>query len=130
VQPASADVTIDGQSWVSSDEGHFTVLVPAIPAGKHHIEVRKTGYRRSQQGPCVMDDPVHAVPSHTASAPPAATTIHTYLPATCRPDERLGRRSTRELLRRTPVGVIGRPVGSAVQVDSTTNEDAILSRDE
>jgi hypothetical protein len=42
VQPTSADVTIDGQRWVSSDEGHFLVQVPA---GKHRVEVRKSGYR-------------------------------------------------------------------------------------
>ena len=43
IQPASADVKIDGQPWVSSDEGHFMVQVPA---GKHRIEVSKSGYRR------------------------------------------------------------------------------------
>jgi hypothetical protein len=43
VQPTSAEVTIDGQRWVSSDEGHFMVQVPA---GKHYIEVRKAGYRK------------------------------------------------------------------------------------
>lgn len=42
VQPANAEVTIDGQRWVSSDEGHFMVQVAV---GEHHIEVRKTGYR-------------------------------------------------------------------------------------
>jgi len=43
VQPASADVTIDGQRWVTSDEGHFVVQ---IPAGKHRVDVSKSGYRR------------------------------------------------------------------------------------
>ena len=43
VQPTSADVTIDGERWVSSDEGHFVVQVPA---GKHRIEVKKSGYRQ------------------------------------------------------------------------------------
>jgi len=43
VQPASAEVTIDGQRWVSSDEGHFMVQVPA---GKHRVEVSKSGYRQ------------------------------------------------------------------------------------
>jgi uncharacterized membrane protein len=42
VQPTSAEVTIDGQRWVTSDEGHFVVQVPA---GKHRIEVKKSGYR-------------------------------------------------------------------------------------
>lgn len=43
VQPATAEVTIDGQRWVSSDEGHFVVQVPA---GMHRIEVTKRGYQR------------------------------------------------------------------------------------
>ena len=43
VQPASADVTIDGQRWSTSDEGHFIVRVPA---GTHRVEVSKPGYRR------------------------------------------------------------------------------------
>jgi hypothetical protein len=42
VQPTTADVTIDGQRWVSSDEGHFMVQVPV---GKHHVEVQTAGYR-------------------------------------------------------------------------------------
>lgn len=43
VQPTSAEVTIDGQRWVTSDEGHFMVQVPV---GKHRVEVRKSGYRQ------------------------------------------------------------------------------------
>jgi len=43
VQPTSAEVTIDGQRWVTSDEGHFMVQVPA---GKHRVEVKKSGYRQ------------------------------------------------------------------------------------
>lgn len=42
VRPAGAEVTIDGQRWASSDEGHFMVQ---IPAGKHRIRVSKSGYR-------------------------------------------------------------------------------------
>lgn len=42
VQPASAEVTIDGQRWVSSDEGHFLVQ---LPEGMHRIEVTRAGYR-------------------------------------------------------------------------------------
>jgi hypothetical protein len=43
VQPPSAQLTIDGQPWLTSDEGHFVVQVPA---GSHHVEVSKDGYRR------------------------------------------------------------------------------------
>jgi hypothetical protein len=42
VQPTSAEVTIDGQRWVTADEGHFIVQVPA---GKHRVEVKRSGYR-------------------------------------------------------------------------------------
>jgi hypothetical protein len=42
VQPPGAEVTIDGQKWVSSEEGHFLVQVPV---GKHRVEVAKPGYR-------------------------------------------------------------------------------------
>jgi hypothetical protein len=43
VQPANADVLIDGERWVSSDEGQFIV---EISAGTHRLEVAKPGYRR------------------------------------------------------------------------------------
>jgi hypothetical protein len=43
VQPTSAEVTIDGERWVTSDAGHFMVQVPA---GKHRIEVTASGYRQ------------------------------------------------------------------------------------
>lgn len=42
VRPVDAEVTIDGQRWVSSDEGHFVVQVPA---GRHHVEARREGHR-------------------------------------------------------------------------------------
>jgi hypothetical protein len=42
VQPVTADVTIDGQRWLSSDAGH---LVVELPAGTHRVEVSQKGYR-------------------------------------------------------------------------------------
>jgi hypothetical protein len=42
VQPASAEVRIDGQPWVSSDPGHFIVQVPA---GSHRVEIGAPGFR-------------------------------------------------------------------------------------
>jgi hypothetical protein len=42
VQPVDAEVTIDGQRWMSSEEGHFVLQVPA---GMHRVEVTKAGYR-------------------------------------------------------------------------------------
>jgi hypothetical protein len=43
VQPVAVDLTVDGQHWLTSDAGHFVVQVPA---GMHHIQVSKEGYRR------------------------------------------------------------------------------------
>jgi hypothetical protein len=43
VQPATAELAIDGQRWLTSDSGHFVVQ---LPAGAHHVEVSKDGYRR------------------------------------------------------------------------------------
>jgi hypothetical protein len=43
IQPAAADVMIDGKRWLTSDEGHFMVQVPA---GKHRVEVSKSGYHQ------------------------------------------------------------------------------------
>jgi len=42
VQPAGADVMVDGERWVSSDDER---LVVQVSVGQHHIEVRKSGYR-------------------------------------------------------------------------------------
>jgi hypothetical protein len=43
VRPADASVTIDGESWVSSDEGQFAIQVCV---GAHHVEVSAPGHRR------------------------------------------------------------------------------------
>ena len=43
VQPAKAEVYIDGEPWASSDGGRFVVQ---LPAGPHRIEVTSPGYRR------------------------------------------------------------------------------------
>jgi uncharacterized membrane protein len=42
VQPGSADVTIDGEPWSSSDAER---LVVEVSPGRHHVEVHKNGYR-------------------------------------------------------------------------------------
>jgi len=36
VQPVTAEVKIDRQLWVSSEEGHFVIQ---LPAGKHRVEI-------------------------------------------------------------------------------------------
>ena len=43
VQPASASITVDGQPWATSDEGH---VVLHVPAGMHRVVVEKSGYSR------------------------------------------------------------------------------------
>jgi hypothetical protein len=43
VEPTDIEVTIDGQHWATTDEGHFVVQ---LPAGKHRLELNKTGYFR------------------------------------------------------------------------------------
>jgi len=42
VQPTEAEILIDGERWTSSDDVR---LVIQVSAGRHHVEVRKTGYR-------------------------------------------------------------------------------------
>lgn len=42
VQPAGAEVRVDGQPWVSSENGHFLVQ---LPAGTHRLEISRPGYR-------------------------------------------------------------------------------------
>jgi hypothetical protein len=42
IQPIDAEVTIDGQHWVSSSGGRFVVQ---MPAGMHRVEVAKRGYQ-------------------------------------------------------------------------------------
>ena len=61
------------------------------------------------------------------SAPPEAMTTHVSIDFSVSDRIEVGRPG-RVILRLAPVGVIGRPVGAAVQVDSTTNENTILIR--
>ncbi len=42
VQPADADVTIDGERWDTSSPGER--LIVQLAAGRHRIEIRKSGY--------------------------------------------------------------------------------------
>jgi hypothetical protein len=40
VEPTDTEVRLDGQPWLSADEGHFVVQ---LSVGKHRLELRKTG---------------------------------------------------------------------------------------
>ena len=42
VLPLDAEVSVDGQRWVSSEIGHFVLH---LPAGKHRVEVNKSGHQ-------------------------------------------------------------------------------------
>jgi hypothetical protein len=42
VQPANANVTIDGQRWTSSDSNRFVIQ---LAAGAHHVEIVRPGFR-------------------------------------------------------------------------------------
>jgi hypothetical protein len=43
VQPGSATVSIDGEKWISSDEGHYVLQ---LPVGRHTVEVFEERFRR------------------------------------------------------------------------------------
>ena len=43
VQPREAEVSIDGQRWLTSGDGEFEVQ---LPAGRHRIEVTLDGFQR------------------------------------------------------------------------------------
>ncbi len=43
VQPANADVWVDGDRWESSDDGQFELH---LPPGRHRVEVARPGFRR------------------------------------------------------------------------------------
>lgn len=42
VQPVDAEIAIDGERWNTSSPGERLVL--QLSAGRHHVEIRKTGY--------------------------------------------------------------------------------------
>jgi hypothetical protein len=43
VQPSSASVSIDGEKWISSEEGHYVLQ---LPIGRHRVEVFEEQFRR------------------------------------------------------------------------------------
>ena len=53
VQPREAEVSIDGQRWVTSGAGEFEIQ---LPAGRHRIEVRLDGFQRFTSEVDVRDD--------------------------------------------------------------------------
>jgi len=53
VQPREAEVSIDGQRWLTSGDGEFQVQ---LPAGRHRIEVELQGFQRFSSEVDVHDD--------------------------------------------------------------------------
>ena len=53
VQPREAEVSIDGQRWLTSGEGEFEVQ---LPAGRHRVEVELQGFQRFSSDVDVRDD--------------------------------------------------------------------------
>jgi hypothetical protein len=53
VQPREAEVSIDGQRWLTSGDGEFEVQ---LPAGRHRIEVELQGFQRFSSDVDVRDD--------------------------------------------------------------------------
>jgi hypothetical protein len=53
VQPREAEVSIDGQRWLTSGDGEFEVQ---LPAGRHRVEVELQGFQRFSTEVDVRDD--------------------------------------------------------------------------
>jgi hypothetical protein len=53
VQPREAEVSIDGQRWLTSGDGEFEVQ---LPAGRHRIEVELDGFQRFSSEVDVRED--------------------------------------------------------------------------
>ena len=53
VQPREAEVSIDGQRWLTSGDGEFEIQ---LPAGRHRIEVELDGFQRFTSEVDVRDD--------------------------------------------------------------------------
>jgi len=43
VQPSEAEVSVDGQRWLTSGAGDFELQ---LPAGRHRVEVELQGFER------------------------------------------------------------------------------------
>jgi hypothetical protein len=53
VQPREAEVSIDGQRWLTSGEGQFEIQ---LPAGRHRVEVELDGFQRFTSEVDVRDE--------------------------------------------------------------------------
>ena len=53
VQPREAEVSVDGQRWMTSGEGEFEIQ---LPAGRHRVEVELQGFQRFSSEIDVRED--------------------------------------------------------------------------
>jgi len=53
VQPREAEVSVDGQRWMTSGDGEFEIQ---LPAGRHRVEVELQGFQRFSSDIDVRDD--------------------------------------------------------------------------
>jgi len=53
VQPREAEVSVDGQRWMTSGEGEFEIQ---LPAGRHRVEVELQGFQRFSSDIDVRED--------------------------------------------------------------------------
>jgi hypothetical protein len=53
VQPREAEVSVDGQRWMTSSEGEFEIQ---LPAGRHRVEVELQGFQRFASDIDVRED--------------------------------------------------------------------------
>jgi hypothetical protein len=69
VEPADIEVRIDGQPWLSADEGHFVVQ---LSVGKHRLELRKTGAFQVATDIEISDGETNTLELRVKTAPPVS----------------------------------------------------------
>jgi hypothetical protein len=69
VEPTDIEVRIDGQPWLSADEGHFVVQ---LSVGKHRLELRKTGTFVLGTDVEIGDGTTNTLELRLKAAPPAS----------------------------------------------------------
>jgi hypothetical protein len=69
VSPADIEVRIDGQPWLSADEGHFVVQ---LSVGKHRLELRRTGAFLLATDVEIGDGQTNTLELKLNTAPPAS----------------------------------------------------------
>ena len=53
MQPREAEVSVDGQRWMTSGDGEFQIQ---LPAGRHRVEIELQGFQRFSSDIDVRED--------------------------------------------------------------------------